>query len=849
MTTIITRVRAEYEWTNAVVAVPRPRISWKTTAESDNWKQIRAEFRLNGRSLAFSESDESVFVAWPFDDLTPGETCTVEVRVWGNDQTLSPWSEPLRIRAGFLAENGWKAQILKVANPERTAQPFRVRRNFDITRPIKTAVFFGTAQGVFQAFINGREVDDNLMKPGWTPYDLRTTHTATDVTALLEQGANAIGLEVGGGWYTEKYGFGPTAKPVYGEQPGVSAQLSIEYEDGTTEWLFTDNSWEISSDGPLISSSLYDGESWDYRKVQLGWDRCDFDGKWHVPDATEVRVVPSLAVSPPVREVEEVPVQASFQSASGKTIVDFGQNLVGYVKLQIPGAEGATVTLRHAEVLDEGELGVRPLRYAKATDHIVLGSEEVTWKPRFTFHGFRYVEVEGPVAPESMTAVVIHSDMERIGHFDSSNPLLNAFHRNVVWGMRGNFLSIPTDCPQRDERLGWTGDIQVFSPTACFLYDTDAFLTSWLMDLAAEQSKAQGVVPPVVPNVLAGFFGDEATVPAAAWGDAATVVPHTLYVQYADLATLKRQYSSMKQWTDLIVERSGDNLLWDSGFQYGDWLDPNAPPEDAAKAATSADIVATAYVIRSCDLTAATAERLGHQQDHQHYADLAAKVREAFIRAYVAENGIMTSDAQTAYSLALDFDIVRDPVTCQNMATRLADLVVANDYRIGTGFVGTPIICRALSENGHAETAARLLLSTQSPSWLWPVTAGATTIWERWDSLLPDGAINPGEMTSFNHYALGAVAEWLHESVVGLSAAEAGYRVVRIRPTPLPELMYASAGLETPYGHTEVAWRRSGSTLLVQAEVPANAEAIVHLPGAEEPIRVGSGSHSWVAKL
>lgn len=849
MTTTVIRLRGEYQWDNAVVATPQPRLSWKTVSDSDNWMQVRAEIRLNRTALSFVEGPDSVFVDWPFDDLTSAERCTVEVRVWGNDGSMSDWSEPLQIRAGFLPENGWRAQMLRLGQPVRPAQPFRVRQDFSVEKAVKQAILYATADGVFQASINGTAVDDHLMKPGWTPYTLRTTHTATDVTHLVQAGANAIGLEVAGAWYTEKYGFGPTAKPFYGEQPGVSAQLLLEYTDGSVQWVVTDSSWRIDGNGPLVTSSLYDGEEWDFRQDQPGWDCYGFALPWETPAVADVSVVPSLSFSPPVREVEEIPVQSIFKSSSGKTLIDFGQNLVGYVRARLAGPVGTTVTVKYAEVLDEGELGIRPLRYAKVTDQITLNGQPITWNPRFTFHGFRYVQIDGPFDPDSLKAIVVHSDMERTGTFESSNPLLNRLHENVVWGMRGNFLSVPTDCPQRDERLGWTGDIQVFAPTACFLYDANAFLSSWLIDLGLEQRDADRVVPPVVPNVLKGFFGDEASVPAAAWGDAATVVPTVLNSQYADIKTLGRQYDSMKNWTDLIVERSGDNLLWDSGFQYGDWLDPTAPPEDAARAATSSDIVATAYVIRSCDLTAQAAARLGIDKDCAHYEELAARVRMAFIDAFVGADGIMTSDAQTAYALALAFDIVSDSAIRQQMASRLASLVANNGYRIGTGFVGTPIVCRALSENGQVEAAAQLLLATATPSWLWPVTAGATTIWERWDSLLPDGSINPGEMTSFNHYALGAVAEWLHQSVAGLSAIEEGYRVMRIAPTPLAGLMQASATLDTPYGKAAVTWRRSGETLLIQAEVPANTEAVVELPGQADTLRVGSGSHSWAASL
>ncbi|MFJ8795149.1 family 78 glycoside hydrolase catalytic domain [Streptomyces sp. NPDC102462] len=417
-------------------------------------------------------------------------------------------------------------------------------------------------------------------------------------------------------------------------------------------------------------------------------------------------------------------------------------------------------TLRHAEVLEHGELGTRPLRNAAATDRYVLsgGGEEI-WEPKWTFHGFRYVEVDnwpGPFAPEDVTAAVMHTDMARTGDFATSHPLLQRFHENVVWGMRGNFFSLPTDCPQRDERLGWTGDIQIFAPTAAFLYDCDAFLRSWLEDVRLEQRAAGGVVPMVVPAVIPQVPG--LLKPVAAWGDAITVVPAVLWERFGDHQTLRDCYASMAAWVEVVQDRAGSALLWEEGLQFGDWLDPDAPPERPGDAKTDAGIVATAYFYRSAQLTAQTAALLGLEADARHFADLAERIAEAFRGAYVTPHGRMMSDSPTAYALAIVFRLVHDE-RLQAMGDRLRDLVRAAGYRIATGFVGTPIVCEALTATGHAAAASRLLTRTECPSWLYPVTMGATTVWERWDSMLEDGSINPGQMTSFNHYALGAVAD------------------------------------------------------------------------------------------
>jgi alpha-L-rhamnosidase len=406
--------------------------------------------------------------------------------------------------------------------------------------------------------------------------------------------------------------------------------------------------------------------------------------------------------------------------------------------------------------------------------------------------------------------------------------------------MRGNFLDIPTDCPQRDERLGWTGDIQVFSPTACFLYDTAGFLESWLADLAAEQ-RERGVVPFVVPTVMA-----ESNPPAAAWGDAAVVVPWVLYQRYGDTRILEQQFDSMRAWVDLLARIAGERHLWDQGFQFGDWLDPSAPPDNPAGARTSPQIVATAYFAHSAELVAEAAATLGRAEDEARYRALAASVREAFAREYVTPAGRLLSDATTAYALALEFGLLPDADQRQHAAEQLVALIRESGYHISTGFVGTPLICDALCRTGNYRAAFRLLLQRENPSWLYPVTMGATTIWERWDSMLPDGSVNPGEMTSFNHYALGAVADWLHRTVGGLAPAAAGYRAIEVRPRPGGGITRAEARHRTPYGMVECAWSIAAGQFQMTAVIPPNTTARVTLPGSDgAPIEVGAGTHRW----
>ncbi|WP_284981944.1 alpha-L-rhamnosidase [Arthrobacter sp. efr-133-TYG-118] len=848
----VIRFSAEYRTDTAFVANPRPRLSWVVATDSTDWQQAHAELRLTRSGTAEStvlEGTDSVLVGWPFGAIAAGEQVAVEVRVTGNDGGTTAWSEPLTLAGGYL-EGQWQAEAIglpAVAGMEISlGQPGQLRYEFTVGPGLAKATLFATAHGVYQAEINGSEVDDQVLKPGWTAYADRLNHETTDVTSLLQPGANAIGVWLAGGWYTEKYGFHGFAKPFYGGQPAVKVELRLEYAVGTRQTVASGPDWRGTTAGPLVSSGIYAGEAFDARRLEAGWSSPGFDDSHWLPASLDsgswAEATP--AVAPPVRRIEELPVREVLTTPSGATVLDFGQNLVGRLRIRVSGDAGHRITLRHAEVLEDGELSLRPLRQASATDGYTLaGAVEEEWEPRFTFHGFRYAQVEnwpGELDPAAITAVVIHNDMRRTGWFDCSDPMLNRLHENALWGMRGNFLALPTDCPQRDERLGWTGDIQVFSPTASYLYDSLGFLSSWLQDLAIEQSHRNGVVPIVVPAVL-GMLES----PVAAWGDAATVVPWVLYERFGDSGLLRRQYPSMCDWADALLRVRDSSGLWQGQMQLGDWLDPAAPPDKPGAARTHGDIVASAYLFRSLDLTAKAAAVLGADDDRGKYSTLAEDVRSAFLSEYVTPSGRMVSDAQTAYSLALMFGISTDPVQRQALGDRLAELARLGGYRIATGFVGTPLIADALTVTGHVDAAERLLTQTECPSWLYPVTQGATTIWERWDSILEDGSINPGEMTSFNHYALGAIADWMHRTVAGLAPAEPGYRKQHLAPRPLRSLQHASTSHETPYGVASVAWKRSGERILVEAVVPPGTSAVVSLPDGSEEFEVGSGRYAW----
>jgi alpha-L-rhamnosidase len=836
------------------IGASRPRLSWIVETDIQNWYQSGYEIEScneDGKLIAQTgriESGQSVLVPWPFASLQSRQRANLRVCVWGLDGSASDWSDVIPVEAGLLLPEDWRARFISPAweeDPSKSNPAPYLRRDFELRAGIKSARLYITALGVYEAEINGQVVSDHVFAPGWTVYDRRLRYQTFDVTEMLQTGKNAIGAVLGDGWFRGRLGFDGGQRNIYGDRLALLAQLEVQYKDGSTEHILTDESWQAAT-GPILMNSIYDGETYDARLELDGWSSPDFDASdWHGVRFFEWDMNTLEApLGPPVRRTETVAPISISQSPSGKTIVDFGQNLVGRIVLKVQGPVGHTVTLRHAEVLENGELGTRLLRFAEATDRYTLkGRETETWEPRFTFHGFRYAEVNnwpGELRLHNLTAVVIHSDMERTGWFESSDPLLNQLHQNVVWSMRGNFLDIPTDCPQRDERLGWTGDLQVFSPTASFIYDASGFLQSWLVDLAIEQRKAGGIVPQVIPMVL------DRPMSGAAWSDAATIVPWVLYQRFGDAKIIADQYESMKAWVDHIVAVAGENDLWDTGFQYGDWLDPTAPPDAPVQARTNRAIVASAYYIRSAELVARAAELLGHAAEQQHYLSVAEKARAAFAREYITPAGRLVSDAETAYALAITFDLLLTPEQHQRAGDRLAELVRDSGYHIRTGFVGTPLICDALCSTGNYATAYRLLMQRECPSWLYPVTLGATTVWERWDSMLPDGSVNAGEMTSFNHYALGAVADWMHRTIGGLRPTEPGYHHMSIRPRPGGGLTHAKVRHLTPYGIAESAWKIEDGMFDLNVLVPPNTTAFVTLPGGDTtPIEAGSGSWHW----
>jgi alpha-L-rhamnosidase len=826
-----------------LVGTGSPRLSWRYESTDAGWRQNSRELevtRADGSvERARAEGDEQVLVAWPFAELRSRERVSVRVR-GASGECWTPWSDPAVIEAGLLLSEDWSASwVTPVAGADIEDPAPVIGTAFDVAPGLVSARLYLSALGIVVARINGTRVSEDHFAPGWTSYEHRIRYQGYDVVSQLREGRNSIAALLGNGWYRGRISsFRLHRGRPYGDRLALLAQLELRYADGRVERIETDDGW-AAAPSRVLENDFYDGQLTDLSlpvRPELG------GAVEALPAPSAILVAPE---APPVRAVESLPAVSVTSSPSGRLLVDFGQNLVGWVRLRVRGRRGDEVVVRHAEVLENGELSLRPLRTAKVTDRYLLaGSGEEVLEPELVFHGFRYAEVSGvdDLDPADAEAVVLGSDLERTGWFSSSDPALDRLHENVVWGMRGNFLDLPTDCPQRDERLGWTGDIQVFAPTASTLFDVSGFLSSWLGDLAADQLP-DGTVPAVVPRV----FREEQ--PLAGWGDAAVIVPWVLYERFGDAGILARQYDSMRRWIERVTELAGPTHLWSDGEQLGDWLDPLAPPDAPAKAQADPAVVATAYYARSTELLSRAAAVLGHDADAERYGDLAEAIRVAFRAGYVSPAGIIHSDCQTVYALALHWNLVEDADIRSLAGARLAELVTEQGYTVATGFLGTPVILDALADSGDYGDAYRMLLARDNPSWLYAVDMGATTVWERWDSMLPDGSVNPGEMTSFNHYAFGAVADWMHRKIAGLQPSAPGYREVVIAPSLGGGLSRAGARHLSPYGEIAVEWESRDGSFELKVGIPVGVTARVELPDGRVLREVGHGAHHYAGAV
>jgi alpha-L-rhamnosidase len=843
----LTRLSCENRIDPRGVDAPHPRLSWQLQSEQRNMLQTAYEIRVAESVFALSKNRElvwnsgkivsgaSVNVPYGGSALQPGQYYYWQVRIWDNKGKSSPWSQTARWQTGLLEPANWKAQWISTGDAGDTvfgASPC-LRKPFTSSKKIESATLYITSHGLYEAWLNGKRVGDACLSPGWTSYNKRLLYQTYDVTPLVNQGNNVIGAVLGSGWYRTPLAWGNNRNH-YGKTTALLAQLQLRYKDNTEAWVVSDNSWKWHY-GPIQQSEIYDGEWYDARRGLPGWASASFDDTpWKTVTLTDdPKTIISASENEPIRKHEAFKPLRIFTTPRGEHVADFGQNLVGWVQVRAKGEAGDSIIIHHAEVLDrEGNFYTDNLRAAKQRDiYILKGGEAETFEPHFTFQGFRYIKITGSktnLGAEDITATALYSDLPVTGNFICSDSLLNQLQHNIQWGQRGNFLDVPTDCPQRDERLGWTGDAEAFSRTAAFNRQVDNFFAKWLKDLAADQYP-NGSVPHVIPNVLGPNAGG-----SAGWADAATIIPWNMYLAYGDKKILEDQYGSMKAWVDFMQANSSADL-WNRGFHFGDWLFYHPDDDNDGRAAiTDKYLAAQCFFAHSTQLLVNAARTLGKTDDLSRYEALLQKIKAAFVREYATPSGRLVSGSQTAYVLALQFDMLPENLRAQ-AAGRLAENIRSYNNHLTTGFLGTPYLCHVLTRYGYTDLAYTLLLQKTYPSWLYPVSQGATTIWERWDGRKPDGSFeNPG-MNSFNHYAYGAIGDWMYRAMAGLDTDESGpgYKHLKIMPHPGGNIRFARADLETPYGLAASYWKEVNGGLQLDIVIPPNTSATVYIPATD----------------
>ncbi len=857
--TTVSKLFCEHREDPSGIEIKNPLLAWELASAVRSTRQTAYEIRVaTAASLkkplwqsGKASSDQSAGVAYAGPDLQSGMRYYWQVRVWDNRGKASPWSKTGSWQMGLLQRSDWKAKWIEPAYPgaDTLAVSPLLRKTFTTAKNIRRATAFITSHGLYEAFINGARVGDAWLTPGWTSYNKRLQYQVYDVTGLVQRGGNAIGVALGNGWYRSTLAWSGN-RNLYGKTLGLLMQLELEYSDGSRETVVTDESWK-SSTGSICFSEIYDGETIDARLEKKNWNKADFDDTgWVGVKQVDHPMDPLTAtLNEPVKKQEALKPVKIFRTPKGELVVDFGQNMTGWVEVKLKGQAGDTVRMYHAEVLDkEGNFYTANLRSAKQLNTYVLaGGGEESFHPHFSFQGFRYIRLEGlrgEPKPEQFSAVALYSDMAPTGSFSSSSDLLNQLQHNIQWGQVGNFLDVPTDCPQRDERLGWTGDAQVFSRTAAFNRQVFSFFQKWLKDVAADQLP-NGSVPFVVPNVL----GKDAAG-STGWADAATIIPWNCWLAYGDKRILEEQYESMKAWVG-YMEANSKNDLWAKGFHFGDWLFYRPDDDnDGMSAITDKYLIAQCFFAGSADILLKTAALLGHSEDAAHYRALGERLRAAFVKEYMTPNGRLVSGSQTAYVLALQFDMLPEALRA-GAAERLAENIKRYNYHLTTGFLGTPYLCHVLSRFGYNDLAYTLLMQESYPSWLYPVKMGATTIWERWDGIKPNGSFQNVGMNSFNHYAYGAIGDWMYRVLAGIDTdpEQTGYKKIRIQPLVNAKrlnmsredslanrgsLQEVKAELLSPYGKIVSHWKKEGGRLHVYVEVPVNTSASLVLPGLQE---------------
>lgn len=859
----VVELACEHKINPTGITVTQPRLSWKLSSKNRNVSQnayrvqVATASDFNVKNLVWDAkvtSSESVLQTYKGKALQSGTTYHWRVKVWDNKNLESAWSTTSEWKMGLLNSNEWKAKWIEPATqplPITDNSPaFMLRKSFALKGKIASATAYVTSHGYYELSINGEKVGDEVLTPGWTVYQKRLQYQTFDVTKMLNKGENAVGAFLGEGWYRSHIGWKRTNVPFYGDRLGLLCQIKVTYENGTEEWIITDGTWKYTNDGPIRVNEIYDGENYDATKEIKDWNKAIFnDANWKsvsVANFDNSNLIGLDGV--PIKRIQELKPVKVFRTPKGELVADMGQNMVGWMRLNVKGPKGTKIVIQHGEVLDkDGNFYNANLRKAKATLTYTLKGEGLEiYEPRFSFFGFRYISIEGmDLKAENLTGIVIHSEMPKTGNFECSDPLVNQLQKNIEWGQKGNFLDIPTDCPQRDERLGWTGDAQAFVRTAAFNYDVAAFFTKWLKDLAADQ-RLDGSVPNIVPDVLNPKNSPSAPH-SAGWGDVAIIAPWTMYLTYGDKELLTSQYASMKKCLEFLQKKIGPTHIAQKEDGFGDWLsykpDSIGKLQGLKEGFTDKRYINTAFYGYMALLMKNTAIALNKPEDINTYTILFDQIKTAFNKEYIADNGKIkpingkANDSQTGYVLALMFDLLPKELKSKAAAYLVADIKNRGNH-LSTGFLGTPYLCHVLSDNGYTNVAYDLLLQKTYPSWLFPVTMGATTIWERWDGQKPDGSFQGVGMNSFNHYAYGAIGDWMYRVVAGIEINELkpGYKHFYIQPQPNVKLKHASATLNSPYGLIKSGWKIEKDVIKLMVTIPVNSSATITLPKATKSV-------------
>ncbi|MCF2946931.1 glycoside hydrolase family 78 protein [Paraglaciecola aquimarina] len=841
-----------------------PRFSWLISPKANYQFQQAFQIQVASEAATIGAADlwdsqkqlsaNNAWIKYQGKPLASRQKVYWRVRIWDEQDKVSPWSELATIELGLLSNQDWQGQwirhpetgetdnfdfikkdrktktqkVIKVSN--KVYRPEYLRRTFTAQPTIEQARLYITSKGIFNAYINGKKVSEDVMTPGWTPYLKRIETLTYDVTSLVNSGNNVLSATVAEGWYTGRI---LKPRPLKVKPSALLAQLEIRYSDGSTQLVTTDKNWQVTLDGPIRAAGNYDGETYDANYEMPGWNNVDFNAQsWNKVISEEIE--PQVALSPKRHQTPAVKLELPAISIvdvanpkQGVVVFDMGQNMLGVPELNIPVIANQKVTVRFAEALNKETFYTKNLRSAKATDYYIPAtSGDINYVPTFTFHGYRYVELSGfdSSKPPELSWVkgrVLHSDFDVTANFESSHQKLNKLAENVVWGLRGNFLDIPTDCPQRDERLGWTGDAQVFAAPSMYMADVYGFWAAWMESVREAQAK-DGGVPNFVPNKGHGF----GKLASAGWGDVAVIIPWELYLLNGDKQFLQDNYAMIKRWIDFHQSKSEQYTSSLRGFK--DWLQPYAD-----KGQTPQHLISTAYYARSLDYAAKIANVLGHERDAVTYIETLSKVKQAFRDTYYDENTkVKSASTQTSYLLPIAFDLFEGQ-DLKKAQQHLVDTIEATGKHLGTGFLGTPLLAQVLQNIGRSDLMFDVLFTETYPSWFYSINNGATTTWERWDSYSLKDGFSKASMNSLNHYAYGAVAKWFYEGILGINAASPGFKEINIAPQFNQRLTQASGSYKTPQGEVKVSWQIVQGKLDMQVTIPKNSHANVVFPQVE----------------